>query len=75
MKVITKIQRLERPPDKPNYGFLLARSPDHVDHGLGDFITLSAPGCWQVGLLGILPNVVEELNSLVPSVRKEKAQS
>lgn len=74
MKVITKRQKLERPPDKPKFGFRLARSLDYVNYGFGDFIPLSAPGCWQVGLLGILSNVVEELNSLVPSIRIEKIE-
>lgn len=75
MKVITRRQRLRKPPDKPKYGSLLARSPDHVGHRLGDFIPLYVPGCWQMGLLGILSNVVEELNAAVPSIRKENIQN
>lgn len=68
----TKI--LEKSPDKPKFGFLLAWSPDHVDCRLGDFILLSATGCWQMGLLGVLSFVIEELISLVFSTRKRQVQ-
>lgn len=38
MNIIIRRQTLEKPPNKPKFGFLLAGSPDHGDYGLGDAI-------------------------------------
>lgn len=70
--ILARRQTLEKPPNKPKFGFLLARSLDHREHGLGVAIPLSATGWWQMGLLGILSFVTEELHSLVSSTRKRQ---